>query len=82
MLQKSHKYFTAQKHNIAKGSVEHRCKKAIYMFAGLLARFNLAQVVFDEIFEEQIIDIQEIEDKVIKDKIFELLEKSGILERL
>lgn len=72
----------AQKHNISKGSVEHRCKKAIYMFAGLLAKFNLAQVVFDEIFEEQIIDIQEIEDKVIKDKIFELLEKSGILERL
>ena len=72
----------AKKYSISKGSVEHQTKKAVYMFAGLLARFNLAQVVFDEIFEEQLIDLQEIEDKIIKDKIFELIEQSGILNRL
>ena len=72
----------AKKHNMAKGSVEHQTKKARYIFAGLLARYDLAQAVFDEIFEEQAIDLQEIEDQAIKDQIFTLLEKSGILERL
>lgn len=72
----------AKKHNMAKGSVEHQTKKARYIFAGLLARYDLAQAVFDEIFEEQAIDLQEIENQAIKDQIFTLLESSGILERL
>lgn len=72
----------AKKHKIAKGSVEHQTKKALYIFSGLLAKYDLAQVVFDEIFEEQAIDLQEIEDQEIKEQIFTLLEKSGILERL
>ena len=72
----------AKKHNMAKGSVEHQTKKALYIFSGLLAKYDLAQVVFDEIFEEQAIDLQEIEDQAIKEQIFTLLEKSGILERL
>lgn len=72
----------AKKHNMAKGSVEHQTKKARYIFAGLLARYDLAQAVFDEIFEDQAIDLQEIEDQGTKEQIFTLLEKSGILEKL
>lgn len=71
----------AKIHNIAKGSVEHNTKKALYIFAGLLARYDLAQIVFDEIFEEDTINLQEIEDQSIKDQIFTLIESSRILNR-
>jgi len=71
----------AEKHNIDRGSVEHQKKKLFYVFAGMLAKYDLAQIAVDEFLEsEKYITLKELETSDIKAQIFDLLEKANLLK--
>lgn len=71
----------AEKHNIDRGSVEHQKKKLFYVFAGMLAKYDLAQIAVDDFLEsEEYTTLKELETSDIKVQIFDLLEKANLIK--
>lgn len=71
----------AKKHNMDRGSVEYLKKKLFYTFAGMLAKYDLAQISVDEFIEnEGVTGIEELQDNDLKVQIFDLLEKAHLLK--
>jgi hypothetical protein len=71
----------AQKYGINRGSVEQQKKKLFYVFAGMLAKYDLSQIAVDKFLEsEDYITLKELEESDLKVQIFELLEKANLLK--